>query len=195
MKKAHIFIGILFVIVSCSFQKKGEKNTLIVKDTMTQTVRQFEITIDTIYPKKINRTMVEYIKNIHNFSKKKNFNESIKISDIEGVTPTTEKEFRFYYNLTYSDEKDLKLFDIVNSYIVEYAVKDKGKILFLYANMAEFVDGEYAEGYHADFESIAYRNKKKFCVIYRYLNERSKWILEPIYKEVCKGVKRTKENK
>jgi hypothetical protein len=201
--------------MSCSSKKKEKQQDIIVKDTTTQVVKllnkgkenlttrvteikeeenKIEKTIDTLLPKKNIRTISEYKKSINYFSKKKVNNKLIKTTDVENITPTTEEEFSFYYSLTYSDDKNQQIHDAITSEILDKAIEDKGSVLFLYLNMAGFVDGEYAEGYHAYIENVTTNNKTKFCAIYKYLSKKSKWILEPLYNEVCKGIKRQEED-
>ncbi|PQV44588.1 hypothetical protein CLV33_1203 [Jejuia pallidilutea] len=193
----------LFLITGCN--NKTEKKNL-EKETVASSkieIRQEKIidtienkdmlnvkAIDTIKPNKIVRTINEYKTNIDNFSKKKADSELITIKDVESVTPTSEEEFDFYYSLTYPDINKQDLYNSITSAILDNAVEDKGIMFFLYLDMAQFIDGEYAEGYHVYVETVVFNNKKKFCAIYKHLSKDSKWILEALYKEVCKGIKR-----
>lgn len=110
--------------------------------------------------------------------------------DIESVIPVNMKEFVYFIELTYSDDKGQILFDEINLKIFKFARENRGNTFFLCLNMAEFVDGAYAESYHSDIEDVVMNNKKKFCNVYNNLSKESKRIIDPLYKEVCKGVKR-----
>jgi hypothetical protein len=199
----------LFLVVGCNNQTKNKNINLEDKALSELEISQQKVTVtdtiqhenmlnvrvlDTIKPKKIVRTINEYKENVNSFSRKKTNNELIKTTDVENITPTTQEEFSFYYSLTYSDGKNQQIHDAITSEILDKAIEDKGSVLFLYLNIAGFVDGEYAEGYHAYIENVTTNNKTKFCAIYKYLSKKSKWILEPLYNEVCKGIKRQEED-
>lgn len=114
--------------------------------------------------------------------------------EIENIIPRTLKEFIVFYELTYPDINKSTEFYKINELILKYSKEDKGDLFFLLLNMAEFVDGEYAEGYFYDIEDIIVKNKVKFCVIYKYLSKESKRRIEDIYLEVCKGIERPEED-
>lgn len=166
---------------------------LISNTTEVKEEKKIERNLDTLPPKKIIRTIKEYQKSINDFSKK-NINGLITITDVEGVTPISQEEFIFYYGLTYSDESNQALHDGITTKVLDNAIEDNGMVFFLYADMAQFVDGEYAESYHSYIETVVSNNKKKFCAIYKYLSKESQRILTSLYLEVCKGIERTEED-
>ena len=207
MNKMILLFFNLFLVVGCNnkTEKKNlEKETVasskieIPQEKVIDTVENEDVlnvkVIDTIKPKEIARTITEYKTNIDSFSKKKAKNELITITDVESITPISQEEFSFYYGLTYSDKSKQGLHDGITTAILDNAIEDKGKVFFLYADMAQFVDGEYAESYHSYIETVVSNNKIKFCAIYKYLSKDSKWILEPLYNEICKGIKRQEED-
>ena len=199
--KHYFLIGILFVFASCLSEKKQVIQSTMqqVRETSKKEVKEKELKkmikiIDTLPPKKISRTLEEYKSNLNIFSKKKTNNELITIRNVENITPISQEEFSFYYSLTYSDESNQALHDAITTKVLDNAIEDNGMVFFLYLNMSQFVDGEYAEGYYTYIETVVSNNKNKFCVMYKYLSDRSKWLFEPLYKEVCKGIKRTEED-
>jgi len=197
----------LLLITGCN-NKTGKKNLEketvvsskigIPQEKVIDTIENKDVlnikVIDTVKPNKIVRTINEYKTNIDNFSKKKTNNELITITDVERVSPISQEEFSFYYSLTYSDESNQNLHDAITTLILDNAIEDNGMVFFLYTDMAQFVDGEYAESYHSYIETVVSNNKKKFCTIYKHLSKDSKWILGNLYKEVCKGIKRQEED-
>jgi len=202
-KTVLITIIVLLLINSCSNNLKSEKKNVYVlnnKDTvpkaeiinknphLNKKIKSEKI-IDTLPPIKIVRTIEDYKKSISKYSIK----TTHKLSEIENLIPTTEKEFDFFYDLTYSDESNSNLFNKINLDILNYAMEDKGDVFFLYTNMSEFVDGEYAEAFYADLEMISKNNKEKFCFNYKYLSEKSKKLLEDMYNDICNGIKRKED--
>jgi hypothetical protein len=205
--KIILLFFIFFLVVGCN--NKTEKKNLkkdtvalskieIPQEKVIDTIENEDVlnvkVIDTIKPNKIIRTINEYKTNIDNFSKKKTKNELITIPNVEDITPISQEEFSFYYGLTYSDNSKQSLHDGITTAILDNAIEDNGMMFFLCADMAQFVDGEYAESYHSYIETVVSKNKIKFCAIYKYLSKDSKWILEPLYNEVCKGIKRQEED-
>lgn len=204
MKNILILITILFV--SCSSNEKKKKNSIIYDSVLqinepkeklinkniiqTDNVDFENKSIDTIPPKKTLRTLKEYEANIFEVSKKISLNELLTVDDIESVIPITIDEFSLYYELTYPEVNSQKIFDRIDSEIIQKAKQDIGTIFFLYLNIAEFVDGEYADGYSSDVETVVLKNKEKFCIMFRHLSEGSKFRLNSLYKEVCLGIKR-----
>ena len=165
--------------------KKLVSKTMPVKEET-----KVEKIIDTLPPKKITRTLEEYKENVKLFEQKIDSSEKLIIENIEDVVPISVKEFGVFYDLTYSTDKNQKLFDRINLEIFEHALEDKGNVFFLCLNMVEFVDGEYADSYFGDIEYVVMGNKKKFCAMFKYLAKGSKWRVEDLYKEVCLGIER-----
>jgi hypothetical protein len=211
--KYIIFLN-LFFLISCKNNKiENTEKVVFVKeiaekstdslsrgpkdlDYKTMEVKEetkVEKIIDTLPPKKTVRTLEEYKKNVKLFEQKIVSKEELTIKSIENVIPIKDKEFGVFYNLTYSTDKNQKLFDRINLEIFEHALEDKGNVFFLCLNMVEFVDGEYADSYFGDIEYVVMGNKKKFCAMFKYLAKGSKWRVEDLYKEVCLGIERPEE--
>ncbi len=114
--------------------------------------------------------------------------KEVSLSDLQNAIPITQEEFSIYYSYT-DPEKGKPInnsFSKLDLQIIENAVKNKGGFLKLYLELSPFVDGEYAEEYYVDVESIIEKNKSIFCRIYRSLNSDSKIKLKE-YKELyCK---------
>jgi len=160
------------------------------KNKLVKIVDTHSKVLDTVPPKKVERTMEEYKTNLTRLNKVFP-NKEYTWKEIQSIIPTTNKEFEVYYELTYPDYEHLNFFETLDSKIFEYSKLDKGDILFLGLDMAQFTDGEYAGSYSSGIEDAVFSNKEKFCIIYKYLSKDSKWKLESLYKEVCLGIERS----
>jgi hypothetical protein len=112
----------------------------------------------------------------------------VSIEKLQNVIPISQEEFSIYYSFTYPEKGKLihKSFYKMDSQIIETAKKNKGLFLKLYLQLSPFVDGEYAEGYFVDVESIIEKNKSVFCKIYGSLNSDSKIKLKEYKERYCK---------
>ena len=121
---------------------------------------------------------------ILSFSKGK----KVSIEKLQNVIPISQNEFSIYYSFTFPKKGKLihKSFYSMDSQIIETAKKNKGLFLKLYLQLSPFVDGEYAEGYYDDVESIIEKNKNVFCNIYTSLNSDSKIKLKEYKVRYCK---------
>lgn len=114
--------------------------------------------------------------------------EKVSIEELQNVIPITQEEFSIYYSFTDPEKGKLinKSFGEMDSKIIENAIKNKGTFMKLYLHLAPFVDGEYAEGYYDDVESIIEMNRSLFCKIYGNLNSDSKIKLKEYKERYCK---------
>ena len=186
-------------MISCNHKEKKlssepkeviqKENEVENKNKLVKIVDTHKV-LDTVPPKKIERTIEEYKTNLTRLNKVFT-NKKYTWKEVQSIVPTTNKEFEVYYELTYPDYKNLKFFETIDSKIFEYSKSDKGDILFLGLDMAQFTDGEYAGSYSSGIEDAVFNNKEKFCIIYKYLSKDSKRKLEPLYKEVCLGIERS----
>jgi len=118
-------------------------------------------------------------------------NDSISISDLATIIPTTELEYSIYYEYTdkeISKEKKIAFNKIDNS-LKFYAKENKGDIFELYIKLLEFVDGEYAEIFIDDVPFVIEANKDKFCELFPNLSIECKRRLNEFYKKYCKTKK------
>lgn len=138
---------------------------------------------------KKNRTLEEYKENILKFSESTG---QILTFQIESIIPINEEEFLYFYSLSYPEEypeSNLELYYKLDKTMLEYAIKDIDNCLFLYSNLAEFVDGEYADFYFEAIKDVVKSNVDKFCSItYPSLSNYSKERLIDIYEEYCKSI-------
>ncbi|UII76269.1 hypothetical protein LV716_00280 [Flagellimonas sp. HMM57] len=102
--------------------------------------------IDSLMVLDENRTFQEYKRNIKLFFESDLKKDNFSHKSIEGIIPISSEEYFYYYSFSYPD-KDIKKFDYIDGLIVRNALMDKGNVLKLYSNMAEFVDGEYADNF------------------------------------------------
>lgn len=202
MIKIQIVIISLFLYTGCI--GKSEKSTL--KKTKSETdvevtiesTEKSEMTVETLKNNdsdfldlalQKNRTLEDYKKTVFMFSRLEKQAQTI---DVESIIPINDNEFEYFYSLSSPEEyteSNLDLYYEIDELMLDYANKDKGNCLFLYSNLAEFVDGEYAEYYFEAMEEIAQENIDKFCnVIYNSLSDISKDRLEYIYNKHCKSV-------
>lgn len=196
-------IALLFIIVICFSCKDTKKEINEVSTNQTnkaqveepvkkvktkkeesatkvkQEIEQFVFELDTT------RTLEDYKRNIKQAKKLLKHQKSLDNNIIESLIPLSLEEFSFYYDLTYSTEENLNFFDKVDILIIKKAQENIGSSIERYSNLAEFVDGEYAEGFFDDILHIAQKNPEKFCSIYVSLTDVSKYKLEEIYNEVC----------
>ena len=136
-----------------------------------------------------NRKLEDYKKNVLLFSK---LGIRVQTTQVESIIPINDDEYGYFYSLSYPEEypeSNLDLYYEMEELMLDYANEDKGNCLFLYSNLAEFVDGEYADFYFEAMEAIAKNNIDEFCnVIYNSLSDTSKKRLEYIYIKHCKSV-------
>ncbi len=201
MIKIQIVIISLFLYTGCT--GKSEKSTLEKTKSKTdvkvaiESIKKTEETTETLKNNdnvffdltfQKNRTLEDYKKNVSMFSRLEKQAQTI---DVESVIPINESEFLYFYSLSYPEEypeSNLDLYYEIDELILDNANDDKGNCLFLYSNLAEFVDGEYAEYYFEAMEEIAQDNIDRFCnVIYDSLSDTSKERLEYIYSKYCKS--------
>ncbi len=194
MNKFIIVFGILFFFNCKENKAKDIPVEVIVKDSMIEKKGNNNVdnriihkdTIETVLNLKGNRRLKDYKNNITQVKSLLDKDSIIGNNAIESIIPSNSDEFSFYYDLTYSTEEDWNLFEKINSLIVEKAQSDVGNCLSKYSNLAEFVDGEYAEGFYADILFIAQSNSNKFCDVFSNLSSGSKENLLDIHNEICK---------
>ena len=161
-----------------------EQEETILKDESVQSIER----IDTIFILDKNRSIEQYKKNITNLHELISNSSIIKPVFIESIIARSKEEFSAYYSFSHThNKKELDLYDRSNELIVSMTQEDKGNCFVPYFGLAEFVDGEYAEGFFSDAYFIVEDNTEKFCNIYNELSTRSKEALQDIYDEFCKG--------
>lgn len=127
-------------------------------------------------------SIIDYVMQCFSTGKK------VPIDKLQNAIPISPEEFWIYYS--YTDPEKGKLlnnsFDKMDLQLIKYAKMNKGLFLKLYLQLSPFVDGEYAEGYFVDVESIIEKNKSVFCKIYENLNSGSKIKLKEYKERYCK---------
>jgi hypothetical protein len=114
---------------------------------------------------------------------KKIDSNNITRKDIATVIPATDEEFSKWYELTY-DDKGTKYFYRLDDLFYKYALKND-EVLRQYLNLAEFVDGEYAESYFDDISFLVKKRRRQFCSTYKELSSRARERLHD-YQLQCK---------
>ena len=200
----HTFIVsilVVFFLIGCNqkenksipdTQKKVEEKDLSQKKKESEKNLNVKV-LDTIPPKDVQRKLDEYK------AKLKGLNQDFPDrkyawEEIQSIIPITAKEFSHYYGYSYLGDMDSSFFEKIDFKIFDYARSDKGDVLFLALNMAQFTDGEYAGSYSASIEDAVNSNKEKFCIMYKHLSKDSRFRLEPLYKEVCLGIERSEDD-
>lgn len=201
--KLFLILGITILWLGCSNKEKKSNLAKVEMEKKKNSENNVEAkALDSIVnvPKKKktdsskaiqnnNRSLEEYKENLKNFSKS---NEGWDIDTVEGIYPINEEEYLFFYSLSYPEEypeSNLELYYELDKTMLDYAIKDVGNCLFLYSNLAEFVDGEYADFYFEAIKDVVKPNVDKFCsMTYPSLSNYSKERLIDIYKEYCKSI-------
>lgn len=201
MKKV-VFIMSVFLFACCA--RKNKKNKIALSepntkmeildnnekaDTIIKVIENEESSINMIIQE--NRSLEDYKENILNFSKFNLEKEGYRTKEIESIIPINDDEFGYFYSLSYPEdypESNIELYYLIDSLMLENAINDSGNCLFLYLNLAEFVDGEYADYYFEVIENVVSKNLDKFCnTIYDSLSIISRERLEEIYNRYCKS--------
>ena len=135
-----------------------------------------------------NRTLDEYVENLKVFENRSQNKEHAPSNLLEGIVPINDTEFGHFYSLSYPEEypeSNLDLYWAINDAMEQSALSNQGNCIYLYLNLAEFVDGEYAESFSYIIPVLAEKHQSKFCNVYHELSERSKYILEDIFDDYC----------
>ena len=140
-----------------------------------------------VYNIDVTRTLDDYKSNISKVKGILNNNFVLDDLAVESVIPVNLEEFKFFYGLTYTTEEDWSFFEKINEMIVIKSQSSVGNCIERYLGLAEFVDGEYAEGFYADVFFIVERNPNKFCSIFDNLSIVSQQNLSDIHQEFCKA--------
>ncbi|NQX86670.1 MAG: hypothetical protein HRT67_12335 [Flavobacteriaceae bacterium] len=201
MKNKVVLLFIIVICFSCKDTKK-EINEVSINQTNKAQVEEPIKKVETrkeestakvkqeieqfVFERDTTRILEDYKRNIKQAKKLLKHQKRLDDNIIESLIPLNLEEFSFYYDLTYSTEENLNFFDKVDMLIIKKTQENIGSCIKRYSNLAEFVDGEYAEGFFDDVFHIAQRNSEKFCSIYASLTDVSKYRLESVYNEVCK---------
>ena len=195
MKKILLLVSII-IIVGCNSKKSNNKiatveilkeDTPINKIKLDSKIKTLDvIQADTTFVLSVDRSIEDYKKNIKKVYKLMRSDLKIKNHYIESTISLNENEHLFFYSLSYSySEEDIQMFDTLNRMILDEALFDKGICLKLFSNLAEFVDGEYADYYFDEMYFVASKNAQKFCDLYNNLSKVSIDRLTDVYKEIC----------
>lgn len=188
--KAIILIFFLnFILISCLDKKDSSltpENTIpdasaqdsIISPKNDYTNNQLVFELDSL------RTLEDYINNWKSISILKINNKTIENHHIESIIPLNDGEYNYFYSQSFP-ENNSSLFDFVNSEIFKKSLDDEGNFFYFFSNMAEFVDGEYAESFFDEITTIVLKNEEKFCMFYERLSEESKMYLKDLYQNFC----------
>lgn len=193
MKKVMILIC-LTILYNCKENNKnkvteGIVNTDLVigntsdKDKIDVVIKKDSLNV--FFNQDSLRTLSEYKNNISKARDVLNSNNSLNSIVIESLIPVNFEEYKIYYGLTYSTEEDWVFFRKVDNLILENSNSDNGNCLEKYSNLAEFVDGEYAESFYDNILFVAKKNPDKFCKIFDRLSIHSKKNLMDVYEKIC----------
>lgn len=112
--------------------------------------------------------------------------DSIASNEINLLIPSTEKEYLLLYSLTNPDSgtKIDSYYKLINHFFV--SSKTDESICKKMLELSKFVDGEFAESYFEEIESIAEKNTKIFCNSYEKADSKKISRLTQIYENNCK---------
>ncbi len=202
MNKIFVFTtGFTIIVLSCVSNGKKDVNlTNQSKDTAYTTLKVHDsaeqsqkiVKLDKGDSLKValekDRVLDDYIENIKIFENLFSKRGHLPPNLFEGIIPVNEDEFLHFYMLSAPEEypeSNINLYWAINDAMKKSALEDRGNCLYLYMNLAEFVDGEYAESFFIYIPTIIERHKSKFCDIYSNLSERSRYMLEDFFDESC----------
>jgi hypothetical protein len=98
--------------------------------------------------------------------------KTVEVKEIEYIIPSSQNEFSDFYS--FDSQETSSTFHKLNELVREYATQRKLNVFTAYVKFAEFVDGEFAEGYFDSLEKVIRKNKKAFCKIQHTLNSKVK---------------------
>ena len=133
---------IIYLIVIFAGFGTAKANNLIIYDNVNQ--------------------RANYVKKLRNVITSLKIEKKITYLEIQYVIPVSNEEFHEFYSYSYKGEC-LNAFERLNELFKEYATKRKLRFFILYLKLAEFVDGEFAEGYFESLEHIVKKNKTYYC--------------------------------
>lgn len=162
MKPSH-YILFLFVFFACSTNTNNNKIA-----NRHNVIRNYKLIIDDV--------IMRY-----------SLGKTVSLDSLQNAVPRTNEEFLVYYHTSDTENKKTRIYFFkVDTAIAEHAAKNQGDFLRLYLELSSFVDGEYAESYYEDVDSIIEKNKEVFCGIYSKLSTSSKKYLEEYKTKYCK---------
>jgi hypothetical protein len=112
--------------------------------------------------------------------------KKITIEQILISIPRTQEEFGIFYSYTEREEKYNVAFYKLSNITLDQVKKKNKNIFKSYLLLSQFVDGEYAESYFDDIESLIEKDKQLFCEIYSELPKEKLTRLKDYYKMCCK---------
>lgn len=111
--------------------------------------------------------------------------KELSVEQIQDAIPKTEDDFITFYSYTEKDEKNNVAFYELNNLILKYAIKGESNILKPYLLLSEFVDGDYAESYFEDVETVIKKNRDIFCKLFTELPKKKVKRLSNLYSKYC----------
>jgi hypothetical protein len=129
-----------------------------------------------------------YSRNLKSSVNKMIANQALTDDELLAIIPSTKEEFSEYYSYTYPDKEDSvhKAFYQIDNLLIKNANQNINGFLKKYLELAKFVDGEYAESYLEESNSIISKNSNSFCELYDELDVRTKEFFEDQYLDNCK---------
>lgn len=133
----------------------------------------------------IDSATMNYAQNLESFLTSMINQNEIDTDELYKILPTTEGEFNVYFSCDYCHNKNVvKSWQILDNVFQQMALSDSATFL-KYLNIADFVDGYYAEVYFDNLSTIIESNEPLFCDYYFKLSDERKKRLESYYSEFC----------
>jgi hypothetical protein len=130
----------------------------------------------------------KYKYNLISAVKKVEMGDSIASALLIKCIPKTDKEYSSFYSLTYTSKVrvDIKSYYNLIDLFYKRALNGNERVYKFLLEMSKFVDGEFAESYFEDLDSMVVKDKSLFCKVYSIANPNKVKRLERVYKENCK---------
>ncbi|OFX34018.1 MAG: hypothetical protein A2W92_04230 [Bacteroidetes bacterium GWA2_42_15] len=120
--------------------------------------------------------------------KKLEMGDSIASALLIKCIPKTDKEYMSFYSLTYPSKVkvDKKSYYKLIDLFYKRALNGNESVYKFLLEMSKFVDGEFADSYFEDLDSIVAKDKSLFCKVYSIANPEKVKRLDSVYEENCK---------
>ncbi len=186
VKTKIVFLLIVVILSSCNNTSKIDEDSKILNSEQKQNdpKPEFDSLMHSVSDSREVRD--DYLDSLNSMTKIWSAGSIPNKDMILFCLPTTNHEALEYYNLDYSDNKEIRdAFSKTNSYIEDKCSTGDTTYLRRYFLLSEFVDGYFAEVYFTNVEVYIDKYLEYFCDIYLQLEGTKVARLHELYKEKC----------